>query len=169
MPKLIIIRGNSGSGKTTVAKELQKRFGRNTMLISQDMIRIQMLHGKDAEAQPLIISLLKYGKQNSEVTILEGILDAEVYLPLFETAVAEYGSNIRAYYYDLPFEETLQRHSTKPNRNDFGEADMRRWWKEKDLVKIIPEKILTKEMSLEETVELIYRAVMSKREQICDF
>lgn len=30
MAKLIILRGNSGSGKTTVAKELQKRFGRNT-------------------------------------------------------------------------------------------------------------------------------------------
>ena len=36
MGKLIILRGNSGSGKTTVAKELQKKFGYNTMLISQD-------------------------------------------------------------------------------------------------------------------------------------
>lgn len=35
MGKLIILRGNSGSGKTTVAKELQKKFGYNTMLISQ--------------------------------------------------------------------------------------------------------------------------------------
>lgn len=39
MGKLIILRGNSGSGKTTVAKELQKKFGYNTMLISQDEIR----------------------------------------------------------------------------------------------------------------------------------
>ena len=39
MGKLIILRGNSGSGKTTIAKELQRRFGRNTMLISQDVIR----------------------------------------------------------------------------------------------------------------------------------
>ena len=38
MPKLIILRGNSGSGKTTIAKELQNSFGRNTMLISQDVI-----------------------------------------------------------------------------------------------------------------------------------
>lgn len=41
---LIILRGNSGSGKTTVAKELQKRFGRNTMLIFQDNIRREMLN-----------------------------------------------------------------------------------------------------------------------------
>lgn len=39
MGKLIILRGNSGSGKTTVAKELQKKFGCNTMPISQDEIR----------------------------------------------------------------------------------------------------------------------------------
>ncbi len=37
MSKLIILRGNSGNGKTTVSKELQKRFGRNTMLISNDL------------------------------------------------------------------------------------------------------------------------------------
>lgn len=39
MHKLIILRGNSGSGKTTVSKELQKKFGKNTMYISQDMVR----------------------------------------------------------------------------------------------------------------------------------
>lgn len=34
MNKLIVLRGNSGSGKTTIAKELQQMFGNNTMLIS---------------------------------------------------------------------------------------------------------------------------------------
>ena len=43
MGKLIILRGNSGSGKTTVAKALQKKLGRNTMLISQDEDRRNML------------------------------------------------------------------------------------------------------------------------------
>ena len=47
MHKLIILRGNSGSGKTTVAKELQGLFGRNTMLISQDVVRRDMLGVKD--------------------------------------------------------------------------------------------------------------------------
>ena len=32
MKKLIILRGNSGSGKSTIAKELQKQFGNNTMI-----------------------------------------------------------------------------------------------------------------------------------------
>lgn len=162
MPKLIILRGNSGSGKTSVSKELQKKFGKNTMRISQDMIRIKMLFAKDKEALSLIANLLKYGRKNSEITILEGILDSEQYRPLFETAVSEYCENIFAYYYDLPFEETLLRHETKPNRADFGEEDMRRWWKEKDFIGIIPEKIITKDMSLSETVDMIFNDVSEK-------
>lgn len=156
MPKLIILRGNSGSGKTTVSKILQEKFGRNTMLISHDMVRMQILHAKDAEALPLIMQLLKYGRKNSEITILEGILPAEVYMPLFEMALQEYGKDIFAFYYDLPFEETLKRHDTKPNKEDFGEKDMRKWWKEKDFINIIPEKIITENLSVSDTVDMIY-------------
>lgn len=51
MPKLIVLRGNSGSGKTAVAKELQKWFGRNTMLISQDAVRRDMLKEKSITSE----------------------------------------------------------------------------------------------------------------------
>lgn len=162
MAKLIILRGNSGSGKTTISKELQKRFGRNTMLIAQDVIRMQMLNAKDVEALPLIIDLLKYGKQHSDIAILEGILDSEFYKPLFEVVIEEYGENVFAFYYDLPFEETLLRHNTKPNKADFGEQDMRRWWKEKDYINIISERTITKDESLVDTVDMIYNLVMGK-------
>ena len=47
MKKIIILRGNSGSGKTTVARALQKKFGYNTMMISQDEIRRNILWVKD--------------------------------------------------------------------------------------------------------------------------
>ncbi len=62
MARLIILRGNSGSGKTSVAKALQKRFGHNTMMISQDMVRREMLWAKDSigtKALPLLINLLE--------------------------------------------------------------------------------------------------------------
>ena len=44
MPKLIILRGNSGSGKTAAAGMLQEKFGPNTMRISHDMVRMEILH-----------------------------------------------------------------------------------------------------------------------------
>lgn len=161
-PKLIILRGNSGSGKSSVARELQKKFGRRTLVIPQDTVRREMLWARDGmgtAALPLLIDLLEYGKKNCAVTILEGILYSDYYRPLFQRAQEEYGSNIYAYYYDLPFEETLRRHSTKSNRFSFGEEDMRRWWREKDYIGLIPEEIITAQVGLPEAVERIYRAV----------
>ena len=163
MSRLVILRGNSGSGKTTVAKMLQEKFRPNTMLISHDMIRMQILHVWSAEgvrkSLPLMIALLRYGRRNSEITILEGILPYEDYKPLFEAALEEYGENIFSYYYDISFEETLRRHQTKPNRDEFGEADMRRWWREKDFLEGIPQTVLDEDVRLEEAVELIYGQV----------
>lgn len=163
MSKLIILRGNSGSGKTTVAKALQEKLGPNTMLISHDMVRLQILHVWSREgvekSLPLMEELLKYGKNHSEFTVMEGILPFADYKKLFDTALKEFGKEIYAYYYDISFEETLKRHSTKPNKDDFTAEDMRRWWREKDLLESIDEKILTADLSAEDAVSLVLRDI----------
>lgn len=46
MATLVIIRGNSGSGKTSLAKKLQEYYGRRTLVISQDIVRRDMLKEK---------------------------------------------------------------------------------------------------------------------------
>lgn len=163
MPKLIMLRGNSGSGKSTVAKMLQQKLGRNTMLISQDMVRREILCVKDnidTPAAALLKTLLQYGRRNCEIVILEGILYTAWYESLFICAQQEYGDEIFAYYYDLPFAETVVRHKTKANSNEFGEEKMCRWWHEKDFISFIPEKILGKEMTAAETADYIYREVI---------
>lgn len=81
LTKLIILRGNSGSGKTTLAREIHKRLPRNTLLISQDVVRGDILHVKDGEhtlALPLLEDLLIYGYKNCDYVILEGILNAKM-------------------------------------------------------------------------------------------
>ncbi len=165
MKKLIILRGNSGSGKTTIAKDLQNRFGRNTMLISQDVIRRDMLKEKDGENSPaisLMKELLQYGSEHSEIVIMEGIMNADWYRPLFDLAVRLYDGSVYAYYFDLPFEETLKRHQTKPNRNEFGEEAMRRWWREKDFSDVLQEVCITAERGREDIVEDICNTVLRK-------
>lgn len=162
MGKLIILRGNSGSGKTTTAKELQNRFGHNTMLISQDAVRREMLKVRDGEntlALPLMKELLRYGSEHSDVFILEGIMYSDWYKPLFELAVQLYGTEIYAYYFDLPFEETLKRHQTRAKCQEFGEEAMRRWWREKDFSDVLKEVRITSEKDMESVVEDIYNAV----------
>lgn len=137
------------------------------MVISQDMVRREILwvrDGQGTKALALLVYLLQYGKKNCDVVILEGILDALCYRELFESAVNEFSPDIFAYYYDLPFEETLLRHQTKPNRFDFGENEMRRWWNEHDYIGIIPEKSLTKEIGLDDAVQMIYQDVMGQKE-----
>ncbi|MBR4435527.1 MAG: kinase [Clostridia bacterium] len=160
--KLIILRGNSGSGKSSLAKALQRKIGRNTLIIPQDTVRREMLWVHDGVhnlALPLMTELLIYGYEHCAITILEGILNAEWYKPLFETAIALFADRIFAYYYDLPFDETLKRHATKRDRFDFGEEEMRRWWNEKDYIGFIPETTILKETSLEDAVDSILKAI----------
>lgn len=163
--KLIILRGNSGSGKTAIGRALQKKFGHGTMLISQDAVRREMLFVKDGpnpEASHLLNELVLYGKKHCNIIILEGILNSKWYKKLFENLFDEFNNQIFAYYFDIPFEETLNRHKQKPNAHEFGEKEMKRWWNEKDLLDIIPEVCLHKELSLNEIVDMIYKDVLSK-------
>jgi len=161
--QLIILRGNSGSGKTTTGKALQRKFGHGTMLISQDVVRREMLFVKDGpnpEASQLLLELALYGKSNCNIVILEGILNSKWYKDLFENLLDEFNNQIFAYYFDIPFEETLNRHQQKPNAHEFGEKELREWWSEKDLLDIIPEVCLHKELSLNEIVDIIYQDVI---------
>lgn len=158
MAKAILLRGNSGSGKSTVAKILQRKFGRGTLLIPQDVVRRELLWVNDRPGNPavsLMCEMARWGAENCDTVIVEGILDSELYRPLFETLRDQFTA-VHAYYYDIPFEETLRRHSTKPNRADFGEADMRRWWKEKDFTDVLPETVLTAEVTAEAAAETIF-------------
>ena len=162
MHKLIILRGNSGSGKTTVAKGLQELFGRGTMVLSQDMIRREVLKerdGMDPPALPLIKQMLRYGSENCQVVILEGIFISDWYRELFEAAIELYGTDIYAYYFDIPFEETVRRHQTRPKAAEFGADEMREWWKEKDYLDMIKEATITEDKGKDEIVNAIYLRV----------
>ena len=159
MKKLVILRGNSGSGKTTVARALQRKIGFNTMLISQDEIRRNMLwvkDGMDTKALPLMIELLKYGNEHSAIVILEGIMYDEWYNPLFNVANELYGANVYSYYFDIPFEETVRRHQTRSKSQEFGEEHMRQWWREKDFSSALKEEIISCEMDADGIVEKVY-------------
>jgi 2-phosphoglycerate kinase len=47
VPTLIVIRGNSGSGKTTAAHEVRWRYGRGCALVEQDYLRRIVLREHD--------------------------------------------------------------------------------------------------------------------------
>lgn len=165
-PALIILRGNSGSGKTTTAKLLQQRLGEDTMLVSQDVVRREMLHTEDTAGNPaieLIYDLCSYGRKIGYTVILEGILSTKKYGDMLARLLADFAGNHYVYYFDVSFEETVRRHFTKPNFHEFGEAEMRAWWKEKDYLGVPGEVLIDENMSQKDVVQMMADAALNLR------
>ncbi len=156
--QLIVLRGNSGSGKTTVAKRLQIELGPTTMLVSQDVVRREILGVKDFPGNPavqLLYEIVMYGKSIGYSVILEGILSNNIYREMLVRLIAEFDEKTQVYYFDIPFEETIKRHATKANRNDFTHDDMKDWWIDKDYLQVADEEIITQDMSEDAIVALM--------------
>lgn len=159
--KLIILRGNSGSGKTTIAKELQNSFQRGkAMVVSQDEIRLGILNTKDRKDNPaieLIRLITEYGKNHCEYVIVEGILGNNKYRDMLIELMDSFDKNIYVYYFDLPFDETLVRHSKREKSKDFGPDRMKEWWLEKDYLSVPGERKLGENLTQKEVTEVILR------------
>ncbi|WP_026695683.1 kinase [Peribacillus kribbensis] len=156
--KLIIIRGNSGSGKTTTANSLQNHFGHGTLLVSQDVVRRDMLKVHDSEGNlsiDLIRQIAEYGKDRCEFVIVEGILYKSRYGEMLNNLIQFYNQETFTYYFDLSFEETVIRHNSSSKKMEFGEDSLRVWWNPKDYLGVNGETILTNNMSQNDVLKLI--------------
>ncbi|MBC7943204.1 kinase [Candidatus Saccharibacteria bacterium] len=160
--KLIILRGNSGSGKSTVAKKLRLKMGHGTMLIPQDTVRREIIRTPDVVNNPSIelISMLGlYGKKIGYDVIIEGIFNKAQYGDMLSQLIEKFDGETHVYYFDISFEETLERHQLKANSMEFGEKEMRGWWVEKDYLGTKGEKHITEAMTEDETIDFIYRDI----------
>ena len=96
--RLIIIRGNSGSGKTTIAREVRRRLGDglcdNTMLVSQDTFRREVLRERDLHEKRSVIDLIElvveFGRQQGRTVILEGIFNTKKYSDMSPSPYTEH-------------------------------------------------------------------------------
>jgi predicted kinase len=129
---LIVLRGNSGSGKTTLARALQRQRGRDQLaVISQDVVRREVLWANDRANNPaigLIDLMARYALDQGFSVVVEGILHPERYGDMLRRLARDHKGRTLAYFWDVPFEETLRRHATKAKAAEFGEAEMRDWW-----------------------------------------
>lgn len=160
--KLIIIRGNSGSGKTTTAKRLQEYLGQGTLLISQDVVRRDMLMVKDREGNlsiDLIRQIAEYGKDKCKFVIVEGILNKTRYGEMLNSLIQFYDRKVYTYYFDLSFEETVKRHNSRSKKFKFGEESLRAWWSPNEYLDVDGEVKLTDEMSQNHIFELILNQI----------
>ena len=117
-PRLVILRGNSASGKTTLAASVQRAWGPGTANIGQDHLRRTVLREHDVphgDKIGLIDHTVRYCLGIGYNVILEGILVADHYAPMLRRLIADHDGLAFVVYLDVPLDETLKRHAAGPH------------------------------------------------------
>lgn len=156
--RLIVLRGNSGAGKSTVAAELRAACGQGLAWVSQDLIRRVILKEKDRPGAVnigLIDHVVRYCLDHGCHAVLDGILYADRYEQMLAELQRDHLGITRFYYLDVALDETFRRHATRPQAAEFGADDMRSWYRPRDLLTTISERVIPETSSLRHTVELI--------------
>jgi hypothetical protein len=156
--RLIVLRGNSGSGKSTVATALREAHGRGLAWVSQDLIRRVILGEKDRPGGvniALIDQVVRYCLDQDYHVVLDGILNADRYEPMLAALQCDHLGLSSFYYLDVSMNETLRRHAMRPQASEFGPGDMRGWYRPRDLLASVAEHVIPEASTLRQTVEVI--------------
>lgn len=156
--RLVVLRGNSASGKSTVAAAIRDRFGRGLALVGQDNLRRVVLRERDrpgASNIGLIDTVARYALDAGYHVVVEGILHADHYGAMLGRLRADHRGPTHGYYLDVPFQETLARHATKPHADEYGERELRDWYRPLDLLPDGNETVIGADSALEATVDRV--------------
>jgi hypothetical protein len=88
--------------------------------------------------------------------IVEGILSSKRYGIMMRELMSMIDESY-IFYIDIPFDETLRRHKTKPNAHEFGEKEMREWYREKDVLGVEDEIVFNEKFNQVELVSEILK------------
>ncbi|MFC6021329.1 AAA family ATPase [Plantactinospora solaniradicis] len=162
-PSLVIIRGNSGSGKTTAAREVRRRFGRGAALLEQDYLRRTVLREHDsAHIQPVapafITATARAALDLGYHVILEGILHTERYATELHQLIDNHAGPVAVFYLEVSFDETVRRHLGREEPIPVTPDEMRRWYTHRDLLDVPGETVIPETSTLEQTVTTILHA-----------
>ncbi|WP_326778216.1 kinase [Streptomyces sp. NBC_01445] len=161
--RLVVVRGNSASGKSSVAAGIRDRFGRGLALVGQDNLRRMVLRERDVAGGKnigLIDTVARYSLDAGYHVVVEGIMYADRYGPMLEDLVGEHRGVSRCYYLDVPLAETFARHATKPDLDyltQVTEQHLQGWYRERDLLPSGIETVIDASSTLEGTVARIVR------------
>ncbi|MFE2719127.1 AAA family ATPase [Streptomyces mirabilis] len=156
--RLVVVRGNSASGKSSVAAGLRERFGRGLAVVAQDNLRRIVLREHDRPGAAnigLIGQTARYALNAGLHVVVEGILYTDHYGDMLTELRADHRGPTHSYYLDVPFGETLTRHATKPIADDVSETQLRDWYRARDLLPGDAETVIGADSALRETIDRI--------------
>jgi predicted kinase len=162
-PTLVIIRGNSGSGKTTAAREVRRRYGRGAALLEQDYLRRTLLREHDSThidpvAPAFITATARTALELGYHVILEGILHTERYAAVLHQLIDNHPGPAAVFYLDVSIDETIRRHLNRDEPIPVTPDEMRRWYTHRDLLNVPGETTIPEPQTLEQTVTTILQA-----------
>lgn len=164
MSKLIILRGNSGSGKSTVAQIIAKCSSHKIAHIASDSYRVDMLFPKPVDFTlwyPLVRHNTLYCLKHGYDVILDSIFSATSNNKklLNEFLDELHPKDNFIFTFDVDFDETVRRHQSRQKRYEFSDKDMRDWYKPIEKLDYNFEFIIPQSKTLEQTVEFIRNTV----------
>ncbi|MEV4612488.1 AAA family ATPase [Kitasatospora sp. NPDC049258] len=161
--RLVVLRGNSASGKSSVAAELRNRYGRGLALVGQDNLRRTVLRERDRPGAAnigLIDTVARYALDAGYHVVVEGILYADRYGDMLTGLLADHRGLSRCYYLDIPIGETFVRHASRADPDHLSqvtERELRDWYRERDLLPGDFETVIGSDSTLDTTVTRILR------------
>lgn len=158
-PPFVVVRGNSASGKSTVARRVQRALPRGAVAaIGQDHVRRELLWERDSgqgDTIGLLESMVRHCLGIGRITLLEGIFGAERYLGMFTRMLREAPGPCLVYYFDVSLPETLRRHAGKPIAGHVTAEEVASWYRPHDVLGVPGEQVLGEELDEEQMVERI--------------
>ncbi|MET7996788.1 AAA family ATPase [Amycolatopsis sp. NPDC005232] len=157
---LLVLRGPSGSGKTTVAEAVRSAYGHGLALVQQDLLRRHVLreHDRPGAANIRLIDLVaRHALDSGFHVVLEGILHADRYGTMLRRLVADHRGQTHVIYFDVPFEDTVARHATRPQAQEFTSEDMRSRYVAGDQLGVPGETTIPASFSLADTLQHLRR------------
>lgn len=149
--RLILLRGNSASGKSSLARAIRAARPRGIAILGQDELRREILHAQEKAGNPTVAYLdlsARYALDIGLHVIVEGILYTRIYGAMLTQLLADHRGATHCYRYELSFDETARRHTSKPQAAEYGPDTMLDWWLDTDPLPGVTECPLGPEVSL---------------------
>jgi hypothetical protein len=127
-------------------------------LVGQDNLRRTVLRERDrpdASNIGLIDVVARYSLDAGFHVLVEGILYGAHYGDVLAQLLADHRGVTHCYYLNVPFEETLRRHASKPQADEYGETEMAEWYRPLDLVPELVDTTVPASSGLASTVQRI--------------
>jgi predicted kinase len=156
--RLIVLRGPSAAGKSTVACELAR--SRKVAILQEDYFRRVILQRRDearSACRRMLHASALAGLESGFHVVLEGILNSVHYASIIEDLVARWPERSFLYYFDVSLGETLRRHESKPIAGNVPPSCLREWYAAATPLGLPGEMVIPETFTLGQTVDFIER------------